>query len=60
MKLLNNIFARDLELQYTNFFTIYILLVAVVTIDCTYTHQISNFDPLTAIRYFSFYMTIQC
>jgi len=34
MKLFNNIFARGLELKYTKFFTIYILLDTVVTTDC--------------------------
>jgi len=35
MKLLNNIFVRDLELRYTKIFTIYFLLDTVVTTDCT-------------------------
>jgi len=36
MKLLNNIFARGLELRYAKLFTIYILLDTVVTTDCTW------------------------
>jgi len=35
MKLLNNVFAKVLELRYTKFFTIYILLDTVVNTDCT-------------------------
>jgi len=34
MKLLSNIIARGLELRYTKFFTIYILLDTVVTTTC--------------------------